>query len=128
MDGCPFCAIVAGDAPAQIVARWTDALAILPLNPVTPGHTLVIPRRHVADALEDPKLTGFLFQCAADLAQEDMYADAQQRPDWNLLTSVGPAATQTVRHLHVHLVPRRPGDGLHLPWTGQAEREAASRG
>jgi histidine triad (HIT) family protein len=125
---CPFCEIVQGRAPADIVAYWDSALAILPLNPVTPGHTLIIPRKHVDDALTDPPLTGFLFQCAADLALDEDFRAAQQGPDWNLITSVGPAATQTVRHLHVHLVPRRPDDGLALPWTGQRKgkwREAA---
>ena len=42
-----------------------------------------------------------------------------QEDDFNLITSSGPAATQTIPHIHVHYVPRWPGDGLHLPWTGQ---------
>ena len=41
----------------------------------------------------------------------------------NLITSVGAAATQTVKHLHIHIVPRHEGDGLHLPWTEQKKPE-----
>lgn len=111
MDGCPFCAIIAGDAPATFVAHTEDCVAFRPLNPVTPGHLLAVPRRHVVNAIADPELTGRVFAFAASL----------YLAEHNLITSVGKAATQTVPHLHVHLVPRQEGDGLHLPWTGQVE-------
>lgn len=106
---CAFCAIVAGESPAQLVDEWLSAIAIHPLNPVTPGHVIVLPRRHVVDALVEPDLTADVMRCAASLAR---------RP-CNLITSAGADATQTVPHLHVHIVPRRAGDGLHLPWTVQ---------
>lgn len=108
---CPFCEIVAKRAPARKVAWWLNALAIEPLNPVTPGHVLIIPKRHVADALEDPVVTGHVFQCAADYARDEVVGPC------NLITSVGSSATQTVFHLHVHVVPRSPEDGLKLPWS-----------
>ena len=106
-DDCPFCDIVWRGAPANVVERWPDAWAIVPLNPVVPGHVLVIPLEHVEDALERPSVTGLTFARAAELAD---------RP-CNLITSAGAAATQTVLHLHVHVVPRRFGDGLRLPWS-----------
>jgi histidine triad (HIT) family protein len=111
---CPFCLIIAGRAPAQQVIGWDDAIAIVPLNPVTPGHLLVIPTVHVRDAGEVPDVTARTMLRAAELAHE--------RGDANLITSIGPAATQTVRHLHIHYVPRSYGDGLTLPWTTQAPR------
>jgi histidine triad (HIT) family protein len=77
---------------------------------VAPGHLLVVPRVHVADATTDPEVTAEVFAAAAELARD-------LRP-CNLITSCGEAATQSVFHLHVHLVPRREGDGLALPWTG----------
>jgi histidine triad (HIT) family protein len=110
MTDCIFCAIVAGTAPAVLVHKWDDAVAILPLNPVTSGHTLVIPTVHVADWTVDPKVTGMVAARAAEIAP----AGAS-----NLITSAGWAATQTVRHLHFHIVPRRAGDRLPLPWTPQ---------
>lgn len=111
MSGCVFCRIIAGDAPATVVREWPAVVAFTPLGPVTRGHVLVVPRRHVTSAVDDPAITGLTFSAAAE------YAGGVG--DCNLITSVGAAATQTVRHLHVHVVPRRTGDGLSLPWTGQ---------
>ncbi|WP_405506392.1 HIT family protein [Streptomyces cyaneofuscatus] len=115
---CVFCAIAAGEAPATVVHEWPDALAIRPRGGVNDGHVLVIPRTHVANAIEDPAVTGATMTRAAELA-------AEAGTDLNLITSVGAAATQTVHHLHIHIVPRAHGDGLPLPWTPQQEARAA---
>jgi histidine triad (HIT) family protein len=109
---CPFCEIVAGRAPGVLRREWDDAIALVPLNPVTPGHTLIVPKAHVANYAEDPDVTSAVMRRAAE------YAPAGAS---NLITSLGPAATQTVQHLHVHVVPRKTGDGLPLPW----DRDAA---
>lgn len=110
---CVFCEIVADRAPAQVVREWPDAIAIVPHNPVVPGgHILVIPRQHVRDFMESPEVSGHTTARAAELARE-------LGPEWNLITSAGRNATQTVFHLHLHLVLRVAGDGLTLPWTGQ---------
>jgi histidine triad (HIT) family protein len=89
-----------------------------PLNPVVPGHMLVVPRRHVSDALEDPDLTGRVMAEAARLA-----AFRRLHP-CNIMTSAGREATQSVFHLHLHIVPRAAGDGLMLPWTEQQQAAA----
>jgi histidine triad (HIT) family protein len=109
-SGCAFCDIVYGWAPAEVVRRWSDAIAIVPLNPVVDGHLLVIPRLHVPHALADPEVTGLTMRRAAELARERGITAL------NLLTSVGREATQTEPHLHIHVVPRAFGDGLALPW------------
>lgn len=104
---CPFCPI-----PAPILKQWGvthPIVAFTPLNPVTPGHVLIVPTEHVENAASDPKLTGHVMQFAAEWGRD-------LQGDFNIITSSGGAATQTVKHLHVHVVPRRPGDGLHLPW------------
>jgi len=106
---CPFCEIVAGRAPATIVEEWSHALAIVPLNPVVEGHTLVIPKQHVTDFTESP------FHSARTMAHAAMLAAASDQP-MNLITSRGREATQSVMHLHLHLVPRAENDGLALPW------------
>lgn len=108
---CPFCEIAAGTAPARFVYTWPDALAFIPLNPVVAGHTLVIPRVHVTDFAADPEVSAATMRRAAEAARGI-------RPDgpMNLITSWGAAATQSVAHLHLHLVPRAEGDGLALPW------------
>jgi histidine triad (HIT) family protein len=109
-EPCPFCEIIAGNAPATLVRQWDDALAFFPLNPVVEGHTLVVPKRHVADFTTDPEVSAAAMRRAAELMHWT------NRP-MNLITSKGAEATQTVRHLHLHLVPRAENDGLALPWS-----------
>lgn len=112
---CPFCLIVAGEAPARIVREWDDTLAIEPLNPVTPGHLLVLPKVHVETLFSSPDVAATTMRRVSEMVHGvERHVDPN---DYNVITSAGRAATQTVMHLHVHLVPRRPGDGLRLPWT-----------
>ncbi len=109
---CSFCSIAAGQTPAVIVREWDDALAIRPRSGgVNENHVLVLPRVHVDDAGTDPDVTAAVMRRAAELMAE--------HPAANLITSKGSAATQTVFHLHVHVVSRQDGDGLPLPWTPQ---------
>jgi len=115
-EACPFCEYV---GPSKIVATSADSYAITPLNPVVDGHLLVIPRVHVADFAAEPAVTAAVFADAARIAQELVDGDC------NLITSKGPAGTQTVRHLHVHVVPRRTDDGLALPWSPGNPRYSA---
>lgn len=113
-EPCVFCEIVARRAPAERVpAEGLHSIAIVPLRPVTPGHVLFISHTHVRDATGSPWVTA---EVVADAAR---WARQQARP-FNLITSAGAEATQTVFHLHVHYVPRSEGDGLALPWTRQA--------
>ncbi len=112
MTGCPFCKRIAA---GEFDYSDEHSVAFQPLNPVTPGHFLVVPRTHVVSALEPlaPILLGGAMRLAVTLARQmDLTA-------CNFINSAGAAATQSVPHLHVHVVPRREGDGLRLPWTGQ---------
>lgn len=109
MNGCPFCQIVAGRTAAALVREWPAAIAIVPLNPVAPGHTLVLPRRHIRDFTDPAPDVAATMVAASELARD-------LGGSMNLITSRGVEATQTVFHLHLHLVPRRAGDGLPLPW------------
>lgn len=123
---CPFCQYVSaavdyGDPNVVVVngRRITfDAdrttISFEPLNPVAPGHMLFVPRAHVtlAGGVEG----SYLIAEAARLAYERALYRGEP---FNLIMSGGAAATQTIEHLHVHYVPRRAGDGLTLPWTGQ---------
>ncbi|MFE9341312.1 HIT family protein [Streptomyces sp. NPDC007063] len=112
---CVFCRIASQEAPATVVRDWGDVLAIRPRGGVHPGHTLVMPCTHVSDAGTRPEVTARTMECAAALAA--------QLPAANIITSKGAAATQTVWHLHLHVVPRADGDGLPLPWTPQQTTE-----
>lgn len=120
VSGCVFCSILAGQAPGTVVREWDDAVALVTISPYTAGHVLVVPRAHVPDLAADPAVTGAVMARAAELARDTM-ASA------NILTSWGEAATQTVPHLHVHVVPRVEGDRAELglwPWPRWAQLRA----
>lgn len=117
---CVFCEIVAGRAPATVVREWVDTIAIVPLGPVVDGHLLVIPRIHVADFTVGHYVSAMTMHRAAELAEEI-------GGPMNLITSKGVEATQSVFHLHLHLVPRAVDDGLALPWySGKGGRQPAA--
>ena len=115
---CPFCEINLGREPATFVHEWSDTIAIIQLNPVVDGHTLVIPKTHVTDFADDPDVTGATARRAAQLCRDLDLVHA------NLITSRGVHATQSVTHLHLHLVPRAENDGLALPWHSGRTRKA----
>jgi len=102
---CPFCPMF----------ESSDAtyLCITPLNPVVEGHKIYIPREHVRDFSDEPDVYGRL----SEIVAENTFSN-----DFNIITSRGSDATQTVAHLHIHVVPRSANDGLHLPWTDQEKQ------
>lgn len=112
-SSCVFCRIVRGEAPAHVVYQDEAAVAFLDVLPAAPGHTLVVPRAHVEDlyALDNIQAAA-LMRATVRVAQGIRAALAPA--GLSVLQRNGAAAGQTVPHLHVHLVPRRPGDGLGL--------------
>ena len=114
-DSCPFCDIVAGRAHAELVHQWPRAVAFFPREPATVGHTLVVPREHVADIWSLEKDLGrIISDCVLETANAIRFALGP--PGLNVINSAGKAATQTVGHLHVHLLPRYQGDRMGLVW------------
>lgn len=105
MPHCPFCT----PAPAGVVAAGELVLTLRDAYPVSPGHTLVVPRRHVASIFElTPAEQAAAFE-AVRVAR--LALDAEHHPDgYNVGVNVGAAAGQTVMHAHVHLIPRFKGD------------------
>ena len=107
---CLFCSIVAGEIPSRQVYADEAAVAFLDINPFHPGHTLVIPRRHVPDLLADSTALEEIapaIEATAKLLVDKLGADGL-----NMMSSAGEVAGQEVMHLHVHLVPRsadKPG-------------------
>ena len=112
---CVFCRIIAGDEPAKIVHETARTLAFLPLHPAATGHTLVVPKDHLVDLYDlDHDLAGPLLAAATTIA--GALRDAWRPDGMNLINSTGRAATQTVPHLHLHLVPRWHGDNFGGIW------------
>jgi histidine triad (HIT) family protein len=106
---CVFCDIVAGDVPAHLVAADDDTVAFLDSRPVFPGHVLLVPRdHHETLAALPPALIGPLFAAAQRLARAvEAGMDAH-----GTFVAINNAVSQSVPHLHVHVVPRRRKDGL----------------
>lgn len=123
---CPFCEIAAGRAPAKLIHDWLHTMVIEPLNPAVPGHVLVVPKAHVADITGDHAVVTDVFRGARQVAL--MYRRRGQ--DVNVITSAGIDATQTVFHLHVHVLPRGADDGLPKgwPWPSKMKEHADAHG
>ena len=107
---CIFCRIVAGEIPAEVVARDADGVALLDVQPLADGHVLVVPRAHVA-TLEDlePAAADALFRLVRRLAGP--VRQALGAAGTTIGVNNGDATGQTIPHVHVHIVPRWPGDG-----------------
>lgn len=113
-SGCVFCRVVAGAEPASVVLRDGACTAFLDLYPAAPGHLLVVPDAH-AERLADlaPETSARLLAAAAELLAA-LRAAGLAADGANLLLNDGPAANQSVPHVHVHVVPRRRGDTLRV--------------
>ena len=122
---CVFCAIVATRAEASLVNEDETAVAFLDINPITPGHALVVPRAHAASLAElDAELGGHLFRVAMRVASA-LRASPLRVEGVNLFLSDGAAAGQDVFHVHLHVLPRFAGDGLRIAHeAGAPGREA----
>lgn len=114
MSACIFCKIIAGKAEASLVYRDETCVAFMDIQPVTPGHLLVVPVQH-AEALADlPAETGgSMFQVAQTLASA-LRASGLRCEGVNLFLADGEAAGQDVFHIHLHVFPRYRGDGFGL--------------
>ena len=102
---CPFCEL----PRERNVASNQQGVVVRDAFPISPGHTLVIPRRHVGSLFEiDAKERDALFRLFEDAKRR---LDKDYKPDgYNIGINDGPAAGQTVAHLHIHLIPRYAGD------------------
>jgi histidine triad (HIT) family protein len=127
MTDCVFCRIRDGQIPSVKVHEDERTLCFMDINPLNRGHCLVITRRHAATIWEADE--GDL---AAAMATAKRVAAALRdalKPDGlNLLQANGPAAFQSVPHLHLHLIPRWTGDGKGFDWPPvPGDREAIAR-
>ena len=126
MSACIFCQIVAGDLPAEIVLETDDLVAFLDTRPVFKGHVLLVPREHV-DTL--PDLPAALRDPFLEAAQRIAVAVKDALGAQGSFVAINNTVSQSVPHLHLHVVPRTKGDGLRgffWPRTKYADGEATS--
>ena len=111
---CVFCRIIAGREPASLVYQDERALAFMDIRPAVPGHLLVIPRSHAAAlAGLDPDDAAHLMRVAQRMAAA-VRASGIRCEGVNLFLADGEAAGQDVFHVHLHIIPRFPGDGMRI--------------
>ena len=112
---CVFCKIVAGEIPAAVVHEEEALLAFLDVAPLAEGHVLVIPREHYAHLVDLPgSVLTSIAVAVPKLGRALLKVSGAE--GFNLLVNQGEAAGQVVPHVHYHLIPRRPGDGLGYRW------------
>ena len=111
---CPFCDLIHGAGEVSMCHEDADVVAFMDIQPVNAGHVLVVPRAHF-ESLEDipPVLAMHLFEVAMDLAP--IVKHVAGADGLNLVVNSGAAAGQDVFHYHVHVIPRRAGDGFDIP-------------
>jgi histidine triad (HIT) family protein len=129
MADCIFCRIIRGELPSSRVDEGPRHLAIMDINPIAPGHLLVLSRAHSATLTEaEPEDVRACVEAARRIAQALLSATGAQ--GFNLIQNNGACAGQAVAHLHFHLIPRRTADGVRFEWRpkqypeGEMERMA----
>ena len=115
MSDCVFCRILKGEIPAQKVYEDDRAFALLDINPVAPGHTLVLPRAHHETWTDlPPELASHLALVAQTVARAVVKAQGAQ--GFNLLMNNHRCSGQAIPHAHFHVIPRKTDDGVKYGW------------
>ncbi|WP_322919832.1 HIT family protein [Nocardioides renjunii] len=126
MTACVFCQIIAGELPGHTVLETDDLVAFLDTRPVFRGHVLLVPREHVETL---PDLPAGLRDAFLAAAQRLASAVKDGLGAQGSFVAINNTVSQSVPHLHLHVVPRTKGDGLRgffWPRTKYADGEAAS--
>lgn len=111
---CVFCDLLRGAAEVSVCYEDSVAVAFLDIQPVNAGHVLVVPRNHYETLNDIPRDVGLhLYHAAVRLVPA--IQEATGVTDMNIVVNSGSAAGQTVMHYHIHLIPRREGDGFDVP-------------
>ena len=114
-EDCIFCKIAKGSIPSKTIYEDEKFRVILDLGPATQGHALILPKEHYADIYEIPEETiGDAMKLAKKMA--GLMTDKLGCDGFNIVQNNGEAAGQTVKHFHIHLIPRYKDDGQHILW------------
>ncbi|KPJ62442.1 MAG: hypothetical protein AMS15_03875 [Planctomycetes bacterium DG_23] len=122
MSPCVFCEIVRGNIPSTKVYEDEAALAFMDINPISYGHTLLIPKEHFTQVSQmDVEKYQALVKMVPELTKAII--ETTGAAGLNVLQNNGRAAGQVVEHLHIHLIPRYEGDGLGFIWRPKPAQE-----
>ncbi|MBR9680488.1 MAG: HIT family protein [Candidatus Altiarchaeota archaeon] len=112
---CIFCKIVTKDIPSKKIYENEGAYAFLDVSPLSDGHTLVIPKKHVVNAHEiDSNLWGYVSD-ALEFVTKKFYNEGVK--NYNILQNNGKLAHQAVMHVHFHIIPKTEKSGLDIMWS-----------
>ena len=114
-DDCIFCKIANGEIPSTTIYENDQFRVILDNGPATKGHALVLPKEHYADLYEIPdevlERAAVVAKHVAGIMKKKLSCDGL-----NIVQNNGEAAGQTVKHFHIHIIPRYENDGQHILW------------
>lgn len=120
-NDCIFCKIISGEIPSYKVYEDDKVLAFLDINPINPGHTLLIPKEHYENTLETPdELLQHMLATVKKITPAILQAVGVEA--WNLGVNSGKESGQIVFHTHWHIMPRFESDG-HQHWHGKPYQE-----
>jgi histidine triad (HIT) family protein len=131
MENCVFCSIIKGCTPASIAYSDEKVMAIMDIQPVNPGHVLIIPKIHAAQLSELDQETGaHMFKTTMRIAEALRRSDIKCE-GMNLFLADGETAGQEIFHVHLHVIPRFRGDGFKIRfgpnYSSRPEREELDR-
>lgn len=112
---CIFCKIVRGEIPSFKLFEDDRTLAFMDINPINPGHALIVPKHHAPNIFETPD--DWLAASMVTARRVARGVQAALNPHgMNIVQANGPGAAQSVFHLHIHVVPRAENDGIKMNW------------
>jgi len=122
MSDCIFCKIIKGEIPSKKLLETDSVIAILDIGPMSPGHSLVIPKKHCETFLELPEnLYENTLKSVKTLAAAIL--SATNADGFNLFQNNGRCAGQAVNHVHFHIVPRKERDSVSFAWKPGSYKE-----
>lgn len=112
-EECVFCGIIEGEIPSYTVYEDENVMAFLDTNPVSRGHTLVVPKKHV-ETIQEAEGMDYMWDALVRVA--NAVQDAFDAPGMNIDQNNGARAGQEVPHMHFHVTPRYTGDEIKLDY------------
>lgn len=122
VSDCLFCEIIRGEIPSYTVFENDDVKAFLDLSQVNPGHTLMVPKKHIINLFDYTNKDAQKYLQYIPKIANSIVAAFPKVTAMNITTNNGKAANQVVMHSHIHFIPRFEGDGLKLMTRNNADK------